>query len=159
MAEGSWIRIGAVDAHLNARVINPIIKEALGKKAVSITQMPDLRKKIGEALVETVTPLVPMRPNSGVLRDSGRATDDGRVYWTAVNERGENYAGYVYDQDATRWSDPPSEYLKPTTDHTYPRWVERVQPRTPGYSTPEYDAFLNNARVAIIDTFRRELDE
>ena len=147
MAEGSWIRIGAIDAHLDARTVNSIIKEALGKKAISITQNPELRQKIGEAFVEAVTPFVPMK--SGAIRESGRATTDGRVYWTATNKYGDNYAGYVYDLEGTRW--PEGHYKKPTTPGTYPGWVEKVQP-----GTPEWDAFINNASYLIREAFKDE---
>lgn len=147
MAEGSWIRIGAIDAHLDARTVNSIIKEALGKKAISITQNPELRQKIGEAYVGAVNELVPEK--SGKLRESGRATTDGRVYWTATNKYGDNYAGYVYDQDGTRW--PDEHYKKPTTPGTYPRWTERVQP-----GTAEWDAFINNASYLIREAFKNE---
>lgn len=146
MAEGSWIRIGAVDAHLDARTVNSIIKEALGKKAVSVTQKPELRQAIGEAFVAAVTPFVPMK--SGQLRDSGRATSDGRVYWTATN-RGFNYAYTVYDQEGERW--PDGYYKKPTTPNTYPRWVEKVQP-----GTAEWDAFVNNIADTIKEAFNDE---
>ncbi len=147
MAEGSWIRIGAIDAHLDARTVNSIIKDALGKKAISITQNPELRQRIGEAFIMAVTPSVPMK--SGALRESGRATTDGRVYWTAINKYGDNYAGYVYDQDGTRW--PEGQYKKPTTPGTYPRWAESVQP-----GTEEWDAFINNASYLIREAFKNE---
>lgn len=147
MAEGSWIRIGAIDAHLDARTVNSIIKDALGKKAISITQNPELRKSIGEAYIEVVTPFVPSK--TGALRESGRATADGRVYWTATNKYGDNYAGYVFDQDGTRW--PEGHYKKPTTPGTYPRWVESVQP-----GTAEWDAFINNASYLIREAFKNE---
>lgn len=143
MAEGSWIRIGAIDAHLDARTVNSIIKEALGKRAVSITQKPELRQEIGEAFIGAVTPFVPMK--SGALRESGRATADGRLYWTAVN-KGFNYANAVYDPDGERW--PDGNYKKPTTPGTHPRWVEKVQP-----GTPEWDAFVNNITPIIIRRF------
>lgn len=146
MAEGSWIRIGAIDAHLNARTVNSIIKEALGKKAISITQKPEIRQRVGEAFVEAVTPFVPMK--SGQLRDSGRATDDGRVYWTAVH-RDYNYAQIVYDPDGERW--PDGHYQKPTTPGTYPRWVEQVQP-----GTTEYENFISAITPMIKEAFLRD---
>ena len=146
MAEGAWIRIGAVDAHLDARTVNSIIKEALGKRAVSITQKPDLRQEIGQAFVSAVTPFVPMK--SGQLRESGRATDDGRVYWTATH-RDFNYAHTVYDPEGERW--PDGQYKKPTTPNTYPRWVEKVQP-----GTAEYAAFINTITPIIIRRFAED---
>lgn len=146
MAEGSWIRINAVDAHLDARTVNSIIKEALGKRAISITQKPDLRQEIGQAFVDAVTPFVPMK--SGQLRASGRATDDGRVYWTATN-KGYNYAYTVYDLHGERW--PEGQYKKPTTPGTYPRWVEKVQP-----GTAEYTAFINTITPIIIRRFAED---
>lgn len=146
MADGSWIRIGAIDAHLDARTVNSIIKEALGKRAISITQMPELRQEIGQAFIDTVTPFVPMK--SGQLRDSGRATADGRIYWTATN-RGFNYASTVYDIDGERW--PDGNYKRPTTPGTYPRWVTKVQP-----GTPEWDAFINNITPIILRRFAED---
>ena len=154
MAEGSWIRIGAIDAHLDARTVNAIIKEALGKKAISVTQKPELRQEIGNEFLRAVTPFVPMK--TGALRASGRATDDGRLYWTAVapawNEDtgyAFNYAETVYDPDGVRW--PNGQYAKPTTENTYPRWVEKVQP-----GTPEWDAFVNNIIPIIKEAFNDE---
>jgi hypothetical protein len=143
MADSSWIRIGAIDTHLDARTVNSIIEEALRKRAISITQRPELRQEIGQAYVDAVTPFVPMK--SGQLRDSGMATDDGRVYWTAVN-KGFNYAATVYDYDGEMW--PDGEYAKPSTPGTYPRWVEKVQP-----GTAEYDAFINTITPIIIRGF------
>ena len=143
MAEGSWIRIGAVDAHLDARTVNSIIKEALGKKAISITQKPELRKEIGEAFIDAVTPFVPKK--TGTLAEQGHATTDGRVYWSATN-KGYNYASTVYDADGERW--PDGQYKKPTTPNTYPRWVEKVRP-----GTAEYDAFLNDVAYIVRKEF------
>lgn len=147
MAESSWIRINAIDANLDARTINLIIKEALGKKVVSITQMPELRREIGEAFIEVVTPFVPKK--SGTLAEQGHATDDGRVFWSATN-KGYNYAATVYDADGDMW--PDGTYKKPTTPGTYPRWVEKVQP-----GTPEWDVFTS--KVAEIVKRRLAEDE
>ena len=146
MADGSWIRIGAIDAHLDARAVNSIIKEALGKRAISVTQKPELRQEIGEAFVAAVTPFVPMK--TGDLRGSGRATPDGRVYWTS-SHRGYNYANIVYDQDGDLW--PSGQYKKPTTPGTVPRWVEQVRP-----GAPEWDAFVNNITPIIIRRFAED---
>lgn len=143
MAGGSWIRIGAVDAHLDARTVNAIIKEALGKRATSVTKKPELRQAIGEKFVEAVTPFVPMsvgRPTSGQLRESGSATTDGRVYWTATN-RGYNYAAIQYE----------TQYNNYTTPGTGPAWVEKVHP-----GTPEYDAFVNNIIPIIVEGFNED---
>ena len=149
MAEGSWIRIGAVDAHLNARVINPIIKEALGRKMESITQMPEVRIAVGEALIDVVTPFVPAKSKTEDLRNSARATDDGRVYWTSVH-RGYNYAAKVYDEDGEIWGD--EGYAKPSTEGTCPRWVEKIQP-----GTDEYRDFIDKVREVIIEEARKGL--
>ena len=138
MAGGSWIRIGAVDAHLDARTVNAIIKEALGKRATSVTKKPELRQAIGEKFVEAVTPFVPMK--TGALRESGSATTDGRVYWTATN-RGYNYAAIQYE----------TQYNNYTTPGTGPAWVEKVHP-----GTPEYDAFVNNIIPIIVEGFRED---
>lgn len=156
MAGGSWIRINAVAAHLNAKTVNAIIKEALGKRATSITKKPELRQAIGQEFVRAVTPFVPMK--TGALRESGKATTDGRVYWSAVrtttSEDGEESAGYnyaasTYDAEGIRW--PSGEYKKPSTPNTYPRWVEKVQP-----GTPEYDAFKNNIIPIIVEEFNKD---
>lgn len=153
MAEGSWIRIGAIDAHLDARTINPIIEVALRKRAISITQKPDLRQRIGEELLRVVTPFVPMK--TGELRASGRATTDGRLYWSAIAPaRGEegyefNYAATVYDEEEFRW--PSGNYAKPTTSGTFPRWMEKVQP-----GTPEWDAFVNAIIPLIVKEFAED---
>lgn len=145
MAEGSWIRIGSIKAGLDATTVNSIIEKALGKRLQSITNAPDVRQKIGEAFVEAVTPLVPVSKEEKAhhLYQSGRATDDGRVYWTAINSRGQNYAGYVYDPDETRW--PDGKYSHSDTTHKYPRWVEHMKP-----GAPEYAVFLNKVREIII---------
>ena len=142
MTEGSWIRIGAIEANLDATTVNNIIKTALGKRAITVTQMPELRKEIGEELLRIVTPFVPMK--SGQLRASGRATDDGRLYWTGTN-KGYNYADIVYDRDSIRWE---SGYKKPTTPNTVPRWMEKVQPHT-----DEWTTFVNNITPIIIRRF------
>jgi hypothetical protein len=144
MSGGSWIRINAVTAGLDAKTVNSIIADALGKRAVSITQMPELRKEIGEEFVLAVTPLVPKK--TGQLYKSGRATDDGRVYWTAMN-KGFNYAYTVYDPEYERWG-KFGEYKKPTTPETYPHWVERMQP-----GTEEYSNFITNITPIIIRRF------
>lgn len=155
MAEGSWIRINAVDAHLDARTVNSIIKEALGHKASSITQMPDLRQEVGEAYLKAVTPFVPMsnkKGTAGQLRESGRATDDGRVYWTAVGDGVSydfNYASTVYDEYSIKW--PSGEYKKPTTLGTYPRWTEKVQP-----GTAEWDAFITDVTFIVRRAFAKD---
>ena len=158
MAEGSWIRLGATKVHLDAKTINPIITAALSKRAITVTQMPELRKQIGEAYLRAVTPFVPMK--SGELRASGRATDDGRVYWTAVapawkseDEGGYafNYASYVYDLKELRW--PESEggiYKHPSTPDTFPRWIKKVQP-----DTPAWEAFVNNITPIIREAFAK----
>ena len=161
MANGSWIRIGAVDARLDAKTINPIITAALGKRVESITQKPALRKAIGEEFVRAVTPFVPMK--TGALRKSGRATDDGRVYWTAVrtsaSEDGEenagfNYAASTYDAEAIRWGGPitePGTYKKPSTPDTHPRWIYSVL-----NDQAQYAAFVNNIIPIIVEEFNKD---
>lgn len=153
MAGGSWIRIGAVDAHLDARTINSIIETTLVKRAKSITQNPTLRKQIGEELLVQVTPFIPY--DTGQLSESGRATPDGRLYWSAIGEEGENYAYEMYDRDKARW---PNGYNRPTLgkypgpNHApQPRWMERVQP-----GTPEWEAFVNRITPIIKEAFENE---
>ena len=154
MAEGSWIRIGALDAHLDAKTVNSIIEKALGQRAVSVTQTPEVRRRVGEAYLEVVTPFVPKsnKPTAGQLRDSGRATDDGRVYWTAVGDGVSydyNYASHVYDEDSERWG--PEGYKKPTTEGTVPRWTEKVQPHT-----KEWEVFVSKVATIVKEAFRDE---
>ena len=147
MSKGSWIRISAVDANLDARTVNSIIKTALKQRAESITKAPELRQEIGEKFVEAVTPFVPKK--SGDLRESGRATDDGRVYWTSVH-RGYNYANKLYDEYGVLW--PDGDYANPTTKtpvRTVPQWVTKVQP-----GTPEWDAFVNSITPVIKEAFK-----
>lgn len=156
MAEGSWIRITAVQAGLDAKTINSILEDAVSDQMQSITQAPEVRKQIGEAFLKAVTPFVPVK--SGALRDSGRATDDGRLYWTAVapawkdEEEGGyafNYASTVYDQDKVRWAEGET-YAKPSKNkNATPRWVEQVKPET-----PEHDVFLNEVREILIKAHR-----
>jgi hypothetical protein len=148
MAEGSWIRIKATRVNLDATTVNSIIKTVLGRKAVSITQQPDVRKDIGEAYIEAVTPLVPKR--SGDLRESGRATNDGRVYWSSVH-RGYNYAYNVFDENYARWG-PGETYVNPSTTGTHPRWTDKMK-----HGTREYKKFLEDATDIIIDAARKGL--
>ena len=136
MADGSWIRINAMDVHLDARTVNEIIKKALGRRAESVTKNPELRQEIGQAYVDAVTPFVPMK--TGKLRESGSATADGRVYWTATSKRGFNYADIQYN----------TEYNHYTTPGTGPFWTEKVQP-----GTPEYDSFIAQITPLIVRSF------
>jgi hypothetical protein len=156
MSGGSWIRINAVAAHLDAKTVNAIVAEALGKRAVSITKKPELRQAIGQEFVRAVTPFVPMK--TGALRQSGKATTDGRVYWSAVrtttSEDGEESAGYnyaasTYDAEGVRW--PSGEYKKPSTPNTYPRWVEKFLEEP-----SRYDAFKNNIIPIIVEGFNED---
>lgn len=146
MAEGSWLRINAVEARLDASTINDIVATELGKRAISITQRPELRRLVGEELLKLVTPFVPVSNDKGYhLWLSGRATEDGRLYWTAVNERGDDYASYVYDKDKIRWD---GNYANPTTEGTYPQWVERVT------DDPEqWETFITNITPLIKEAF------
>ena len=158
MAEGSWIRIGAVSARLNAKTLNPIITEALKHRAVSVTQKPELRRAIGEKFIEVVTPFVPYKQRkdqepgdvTGHLRNSGRATTDGRLYWTAINSRGDNYASYVYDEECSRWADGTT-YTKPSTKDTHPRWIERVTK-----DPQQWDNFVIRITPIIKEAFKDE---
>lgn len=148
MAEGSWIRVKSVDAHLDASTVNSIIETALGQRAVSITQRPELRKEIGQAFIEVATKYVPVKDGNLVKR--GYATNDGRVIWSAVNQRGENYAGYVYDQEKTRWPDGKT-YVNPSKKPSDPRWAEKIHP-----GTDEWTTFVNNITPIIKEAFRNE---
>ena len=149
MAEGSWIRINAVDANLDAKTVNKIIETVLTERAISITQKPELRQAIGREFIKAVTPFVPYK--SGDLSRSGEATTDGRVYWTSVHN-GYNYASRLYDEDEELWG--PEGYTNPTrTVHKdpQPRWVERVHP-----GTAEWAAFVNNITPIIIRGFAED---
>ena len=153
MAKGSWIRIGAVDARLNATTMNAIIEDVIKKRGISITQKPELRQQIGEVLLEQVTPFVPYRQRkdqepgdtTGHLRASGRATDDGRLYWTAINSRGDNYASYVYDEEKNRWD---GDYANPSTKYTYPQWVNKVV-----NDPTQWEVFINKITPIIREAF------
>ena len=136
--EGSWVRIGAIKCHLDARTMNKVIQEVLGRKAESITKDPDLRQEIGTEMLRVVTPYVPM--DTDRLRESGRATNDGRLYWTAIDpETGENYASKQYY----------TQYRRYTTPGTGPYWAERVQPGTPDWD----DDFIPAITPIIIRRF------
>ena len=152
-ANGSWIRVGGIKAHLDAKTINPIIETVLRKRAVSITQMPELRQQVGEEFLKVVTPFVPV--NTGELQRSGRATNDGRLYWSVIrptyaNEGSYafNYTNVTYDPNYQRW--PKGEtYENPRDKRTQPRWVECVHP-----GTDEWTTFVNNITPIIKEAFR-----
>lgn len=130
---GSWVRISATKCHLDARTLNGIVEEVLGRKAESVTKDPDLRRDIGTEYIKVVTPYVPV--DSGRLRESGRATTDGRLYWTAVDPiTGDNYAYDQYTNIYYRHAEP-----------TGPFWVDRVQP-----GTSEWDGEFMSAITPII---------
>lgn len=122
MSGGSWIRVNAKTTGLDARTINGLIREILDRKTESITRHPQLRQEIGLAYVNAVTPFVPMK--TGKLRNSGNATTDGRVYWTATSKLGYNYAGIQYE----------TQYENYTTPDTGPYWTDHVQPGTEGWN-------------------------
>ena len=148
MAGGSWIRIKATKVHLDAGTMNSVVKVALGHKATSVTQKPELRKIIGEHYIDAVTPFIPWK--SGDLSNSGEATTDGRVYWTSVH-KGYNYAELLYDEYSNVW---PEGYKNPTrTVHKdpTPRWTELVQP-----GTREWDAFINKITPEIRRAFAED---
>jgi hypothetical protein len=107
--------------------MNKIIEVVLERKAESVTKDPDLRQEIGTVFVDVVTPYVPM--DTGRLRKSGRATNDGRLYWTAIDPKtGENYAYDQYTNLVYKHKDP-----------TGPYWVSNVQPGTPDWD----DTFIS----------------
>ena len=154
-AKGSWIRIKATEAHLDATTVNAIITDALGRKAISVTQKPELRKAIGQELLEQVTPFVP--EFTGKLRKSGRVTDDGRLYWTAVrppysNEGSYafNYANITYDPDAYQWPEGTT-YARPHTDDTHPRWMKKVTD-----DPSQWNAFVLSITPLIKEAFKDE---
>lgn len=149
---GDWIRIGAVDAHLDANTMNKIITQVLQRKAQSITKDPELRQLVGTYYVNAVTDYVPK--DSGKLQQSGRATSDGRVYWTATSplriaKDGHKYGGYNYAliQFEASGFRHPSRYAghKPT-DH----WTDKMRPGTYAWAkfvariAPEIIRRMNN---------------
>lgn len=135
---GAWIRIGAVKVHLDSKSMNSIVSNVLGKKAKSITKDPDLRSLVGTLYVNQVTPFVPKR--DGSLRESGRGTSDGRVYWSATDPNtGFNYAKFQFNH---------SEYIHPTTPGTHPHWIDYVQP-----GTDEWSKFIDRITPVIIRRF------
>ena len=141
MSEGSWIRVSAIDCHLDANTINRIVEKIMGEKMPSVTNDPDLRQTIGEQYVQIVTKYVPMRPiasGGGTLMSSGRATDDGRVYWTAVSPKGYNYAAIQYENENFK-----HDY--PRTDH----WTDKVSP-----GTRDWQEFIDNITPIIIERFK-----
>lgn len=129
MSSGSWIRVKAKDANLDARTMNAEIQKILGRKARSITSDPALRKRVGLAYVRNVTDFVPRR--HGDLQNSGMATDDGRVYWTATSKTGYNYA---YIQYTNLNYNHPSRYggHRPTAE-----WTDELRP-----GTAEWEQFI-----------------
>lgn len=128
-----WIRLGAVDVHLDARTMNAEVKRILGRKAESVTKSPDLRSIIGTLYVNQVTPYVPKK--TGRLRQSGRGTSDGRVYWSTP------YAEVQYYTQFNHY----------TTPGTGPFWTENVKP-----GTPEWDDFIARIAPHIIRRFKNE---
>lgn len=128
-------RVSATKIGLDAANINKEIQKILGKKVRSITQDPDLRKRIGQAYVTQVTPYVPIR--TGKLRKSGRGTSDGRVTWSAVAHR---KSGRYKTFDYAYWQ-----------FHFGPKknWTENVQPET-----PDWDKFIKRITPMIIQRFK-----
>lgn len=142
---GSWIRVSATATGLDARNMNREIRTILGRKVDSITKDPLLRQYIGQVYVGVVTPYVPV--DTGKLRASGRATEDGRVYWTAVSpikvaRDGHTYGGYNYA--AIQYNVPMRHKDPNATDH----WTDKVRPGTPDWST-----FISEITPEIIRRF------
>lgn len=145
---GSWIRVNATDLHLDARSMNAVVTDVLGRKADSITKYPDLRQSIGQLYVFAVSPYVPY--NTGKLQGSGHATNDGRAYWTAISPvlvspvDGHTYGGYNY---AGIQYEVPMHHTTPgTTDH----WTDKVKP-----GTTDWQQFIETIRPVIIRRFNK----
>ena len=109
-----WLRIGAVEAQLDARSINAIIRKHIDKKAQTVTKDPALRKELGEVMIKLATPYVPMK--TGKLRNHAYATKDGRLIWDAHSPKGFDYASQQYYH----------LYKHYTTPNTGPYWVDQV---------------------------------
>ena len=123
---GSWIRVNARDAHLDANTMNEVIRRVVGQRAESITQDPDFRARIGAYYLNEVTKYVPKK--TGKLQRSGTATQDGRVWWSATSNKGYNYAHVQYTNPEFYH---PSRY--PGHEPTF-RWTDKVVPGTPAWS-------------------------
>ena len=136
MAEGSWIRINAIDCHLDAATINNIVEKVMGERMASVTNDPDLRQAVGEQYVQTVTKYVPLK--SGALINSGQATTDGRVYWSAISPKGYNYAEIQYENDGFK-------HEPPRTDH----WTDEVSP-----GTVDWQDFVDSITPIIKERFK-----
>lgn len=133
-----WVRLNANSTGLASSELNSIIQEIIQRKSQSVTKNPQLRQQIGQEYLVAVDPFIPK--NSGRLRESGRATTDGRVYWSAVNPRN----GYNYTQDAYT-----TEYANPTTPGTHPYWNEYV---TEG--TDAWDSFISAITPYIVEAYK-----
>lgn len=122
-SKGFRIRINAIEAHMDAKTINSIITEVMGKRVTSITQDPDLRQDIGTAYVAQTSKYVPMSAEGGKLRMSGHAEKDGRVYWTAIDPRnGYNYAMVQYRGGYTTATGQAVIFKDYTTPGTGANW-------------------------------------
>lgn len=132
-----WVRVNANQTGLRAIEINKIVQEIVQRKVESVTNHPDLRQDIGNVYLDLVTPYVPM--NTGTLRESGSATNDGRVYWSAVSPNGFNYTQYVYENEFTNY----------TTPNTHSHWTDYVNPSTDAWST-----FISEITPLIVDKFK-----
>lgn len=139
MASGSYVRIKATQVHLDAKSLNRIIEEVVGRKVESVTKHPELRKTIGRIYIEHVTPYVPMK--SGKLRDSAWATDDGRVHWTAQNLEDAHHFNYANIQYT-------NEYNNYTTPGTGPYWTDKVSPDNT--ENGEWASFVQDITPCII---------
>lgn len=133
--EYTWLRIGARDVHLDAKTLNPIIRQALNRKVQSITADPTLRQLIGEAYLRAVKDYIPRK--TGALQESGRAMDDGRVYWNAFYAVFQ-YEGENYNHPVRYPGHMPTAY-----------WTERVRP-----GTPDWERFVEDIKPIIIERMK-----
>lgn len=137
---GSWVRIGAVEAGLDARSWNRIIQEYLGHKAKSITSDAQLRGLIGGLFLSYVKDFVPM--DSGQLQNSGTATSDGRLIWSAVKT---TKSGVSYDYAAIQYEEPFFRHYVRYSGHTPTyAWVQAFQ------MSHKWSEFCNRALPMIV---------
>ena len=118
---GSPVRITVRESGLLAKNLNKLaadkLPKDLRKQFTSVTQMPTVRKEIGQHFIRVVSPYVPYDHNRDPgdthrhLRDSGYAESDGRLHWSAISPKdGYNYAMEQYKALWYRHRRPETAY-------------------------------------------------
>ena len=132
MSTGSWVRITPI----YARAVNAEIKAIINRKVESVTHNTELRRRIGEVYIQTVTKYVPYK--TGKLISSAFTTSDGRVIWSAFN-KGYDYAHIQYISTGFEHEEPRTAY-----------WTYEVQP-----GTDDWDyVFIPKMRDLITKTYK-----